>query len=207
MSKIQTMRNPFKDFSLWLLLFSNTVTIFIAMKEDWNILTVLWVYWFQNITIGFFHFVKLLRLQKLSKNESRIDDQPSRLIKNKMDDTALFSLGIYGVFHLIYMLFLIAGSASNAYGMVLLELKYIFLAALVFFINHLLSYLYNRPKDAGEKVIGDPFVRVFPMQFTLIFGLVVDALPLILGLKTISDATMHAVEHRAHRNSNEEEVG
>ena len=46
-----------------------------------------------------------------------------------------------------------------------------------------------------------PYLRIIPMHLTIIIGSSVAAvaLPLFIGLKTLSDAGMHAVEHALFR--------
>jgi hypothetical protein len=213
----QPQRNLFGDLSLWSLLLSNLATIFFATKENWNLLTIMWVYWFQSITIGFFNFIRILQLKEFSTEGFKINDKPAQPTKSTKIFTAFFFLFHYGLFHFIYMMFLLTGILftifTKTYRNVsnFIELKYICLTSLLFFINHLFSYIYNRPKDTKKQNIGSlmfyPYVRIIPMHLTLIsmhltliFGFVlVDALPFFLVLKTFADCIMHIVEHNVLR--------
>ncbi len=210
MSIIQSKRNLLTDPSLWLLLFSNLVTIFFATKEGWNVSTILWVYWFQSITIGFFNFVRILQLKEFSAEGFKINGQPAESTQRTKILTAFFFLVHYGFFHLGYMIFLLAGTFAKPFTQSVgsIEWKLIFLAALLFFINHLFSYFYNRPTDTKKQNIGNlmgyPYLRIIPMHLTAIFGsFFVNALPFFLLLKTFSDAVMHVVEHKVIRKGEE----
>jgi hypothetical protein len=197
-----TRRNIFNDISLWSLLLSNIVTIFLAITEHWNLSTIMWVYWFQSIIIGFFNFIRILQLKKFSTERLIINGQPAQPTQSTKISTAFFFLFHYGFFHLIYLVFLLSNSFIKGHGNTsnLIESKYIFITALIFFINHLFSYFYNRPRDTKKQNIGSlmlyPYARIIPMHLTIIFSSsLVGALPFFLLLKTMADAIMHILEH------------
>jgi len=213
MSIISPKRNLLADSSLWLLLFSNFITIFFATKEGWNLSTIMWVYWFQSITIGFFNFVRILQLKEFSTEGLRINGQSVEPTQSTKIRTAFFFLVHYGLFHFGYMAFLLSGNFAISYGQNfgILELKSIFLTAIIFFVNHLFSYFYNKPKDSRNQNIGNlmfyPYLRIIPMHLTIILGsYYVNALPIFLVLKTFSDAAMHIVEHWVIRKGEEQEI-
>jgi hypothetical protein len=241
----QHQRNLFGDLSLWSLLLSNLATIFSAIKENWNLLTIMWVYWFQSITIGFFNFIRILQLKKFSTKGVEIGNQPAKPTRGTKISIAFFFLFHYGLFHVAYMMFLsfyIIGMLSPKFDRMyidallnaqnlnelkyihdlnfnewryinaptinepnFIEWRYIYLTSLLFFINHLFSYIYNRPKDTKKQNIGSlmvyPYIRIIPMHLTIIFGPVFPnaALPFFLMLKTFADCTMHIVEHNVLR--------
>src|SRR3989344_8399686 len=198
----QSKRNLLNDPSLWLLLFSNLVTIFFAVKEGWNISTIMWVYWFQSITIGLFNFIRILQLKDFSTEGFQINYQPVQPTQRIKIFTAFFFLFHYGGFHLIYFAILVTGKFAEFYGQNFdpIEWKLIFPVILIFFINHLYSYFYNRPRDNKKQKIGTlmfyPYVRIIPMHLTIIFGSAFAIiLPFFLVLKTFADAIMHIIEH------------
>lgn len=206
----QPQRNPFNDPSLWFLLFSNIVTIFFAITENWNLSTLMWVYWFQSITIGFFNFIRILQLKEFSSEGFEINGRPVQPTQSTKIFTAFFFLFHFGFFHFGYLMFLLPDTFTKAYGNILnsVELKYILVTAFLFFINHLFSYLYNKPRDTKKQNIGSlmfyPYARIIPMHLTIIFGSSFgSALPLFLVLKTFADATMHIVEHNVLRKGEE----
>jgi hypothetical protein len=166
----------------------------------------MWVYWFQSITIGFFNFIRILQLKEFSTEGFKINGQPVQPTQETKIFTAFFFLFHYGFFHFVYIKFLLTGTFTKTYVNApnFIELKYIFLTSLLFFINHLFSYFYNRPKDTKKQNVGSlmfyPYARIIPMHLTIIFGSAfVSALPLFLMLKTFADAIMHIVEHNVLR--------
>jgi hypothetical protein len=199
--------NPFRDLSLWLLLASNGVTILLATTQGWNLLALMWVYWFQNIVIGFFNFVRIRQLKEFSTEGFSINGRPAEPTQETKNHVARFFLLHYGFFHLAYFIFLLIFSLNGMFGSVgenalnVADLKYIIPTALLFLGNHVFSYFYNRPRDTGRQKIGSlmfyPYARIIPMHLTIILGAFLGGgLLLFLLLKTLADAIMHIVEHR-----------
>lgn len=208
--KSQPQRNLFDDPSLWFLMLSNFVTIFVATKENWNLSTIMWVYWFQSITVGFFNFIRILQLKEFSTEGFKLNGHVTQPTQGTKIFTAFFFLFHYEFFHFVYFIFLLTGTLTQTYGNRPdpIELKYIFLTALLFFINHLFSYLYNRPRDTKKQNIGSlmfyPYARIIPMHLTIIFSSAFgSALLSFLVLKTFADGIMHVIEHNVLRKGEE----
>ena len=203
----QPRRNPFGDRSLWLLLPANGVTILLALTQDWNLIALMWIYWFQSIVIGFFSFRRIRSLVEFSTAGITINGRPVDPTEETKNYVARFFLQHYGGFHLVYFIFLLVfsqtGMSGSADGSALdsVDLRYILPTALLFLGNHVYSYFYNRPRDSGRQYIGAlmfyPYARIIPMHLTIILGAYLGGgLLLFLVLKTLADAIMHVVEHR-----------
>lgn len=204
--QIQSKKNFLLDPSLWFLLLSNFVAIFFAIKENWPIFTIMWVYWFQSITIGFFNFIRILQLKEFSTQGFKINGQAAQPTNKTKIFTAFFFLVHYGFFHLGYAVFLFTGNNASDTT----EWKYILLTGLIFFVNHLFSYFYNKPRDTKKQNIGSlmfyPYARIIPMHLTILFGFIFTnaiALTVFLMLKTFADGIMHVVEHRVLKKGEE----
>jgi len=188
-------RNLFRDISLWVLLFSNLLVIYFAIKEHQNIITLMWIYWTQSVTIGIFNFVRILSLKEFSTKNFFINDfsvAPTRNIKIK---TAFVFLFHYGLFHIMYLTFLMTKSAN-------IDKNFILYSASLFFINHFFSFLYNRSRDAKKQNIGIlmvyPYARIIPMHLMTFIAPIFGNIGIIffVPLKTLADVAMHAVEHK-----------
>jgi hypothetical protein len=194
-AKSQPRGNLFHDRSLWLLLASNAVTILVAVLQNWDLIAVMRVYWFQSVAIGFTNFLRIRRLREFSTEGFTINGLPVEPTQRGKNRTARFFLLHYGGFHLGYFLFLFLQGSS------LTDLMYTLPVALLFVGNHLYSYSRNRPTDTGRPNIGTlmfyPYARIVPMHLTLVLGFFISS-PLLffLLLKTLADAIMHVVEHR-----------
>lgn len=177
------------DRSLLVLIASNILTIFLAVTEGWSLATIMWVYWFQSVTIGFFNVFRILRAKKKSTTWDRWY-------------SAFFFAIHFGLFHLVYLVFLSTGSKSLVFGQGIgsIDFASVFVPAAVFFVNHLYSYRYNREHDVikqnSSALMLYPYARIIPLHFTIMFGALFGAaLPFFLALKTVADALMHSFEH------------
>ncbi|MDD5383209.1 MAG: DUF6498-containing protein [Candidatus Margulisbacteria bacterium] len=197
------------DPSSWSLIGANLTTLILAVTYQWSLLEMMWIYWFQNVIIGFFNFIRMSTATNLStegfsfkglffkglpfKGLSFLADA-----SDQMKISYFFALH-YGTFHLVYVMFLfgfavepdLLGAASP--GPILFS-------ALIFFGNHLFSFIYNLGRDEGKRSLAGmmafPYFRVFPMHLTILVGaLIPHAMVLFLLLKTGADLGMHMVEH------------
>ena len=55
-----------QDPSMWSLLGSNLLVIFLAVFQGWSVVTIMLIYWTQSVIIGFFTFVRILTLKEFS---------------------------------------------------------------------------------------------------------------------------------------------
>jgi len=194
------------DLSLWLLLFFNLATIYFAVAEGWSLMEIILVYWFQSVAIGFFNVIRILQLKEFTTEGFKINGvQPKPTTATKIT-TAVFFLVHYGTFHFVYLIFIISGALTASEISIFLNLQWgsVALACAVFFINHAVSYYYNKSGDAKILNIGSlmfyPYARILPMHFTIILGAVFgNVLIGFLILKTIADVIMHKVEHAIFR--------
>jgi len=206
----------FTNYSFWLLLITNLITIFFAIRESWEVAVLVWIYWGQNIIIGFFNFLRILSLKEFSTEGFLINNQPVDPTKQTKNFTAYFFLFHYGFFHLIYFIFLFLDrpSTNNTPSNIYLsktELSYILLSIFLFFINHAFSYFFNKDKDSKKQNIGTimfyPYARVVPMHLFLLAAskFPQQLLPIFLILKTLADLLMHSIEHSMARGKNYQE--
>ncbi|MFA6170780.1 MAG: DUF6498-containing protein [Candidatus Margulisiibacteriota bacterium] len=189
------------DPSAWSLFFANLLTIALAVKFNWSLIELMWIYWSQSVIIGAINVIKMRRLEKATGRSSWFF----------MGDTSSFFLMHYGFFHLIYLLFLsiftLAGETPLSNGAPV-QWGWVFITILVFLANHIFSYLYNQERDQSkanlDRLFMFPYARIIPMHLTLILGAAMDViLPgvahapilLFLSLKTIADLVMHKIEH------------
>jgi hypothetical protein len=91
------------------------------------------------------------------------------------------------------------------------ESSCVFFSSIIFFINHLFSFFYNRKKDLKKYNIKNitslPYLRTLPIHFTIFFwflaitlfgetiGIGITLISFLL-LKTLIDVKMHIIEHK-----------
>jgi len=198
MSTLQRITSLWKfDESTLVLILANVVTILMAVFQHWDIKTVLWIYWSQSVIIGIFNFFRIFGLKNFTTKGFKINGRPAQPTAATKRFTAIFFLLHYGIFHFVYLLFLV--SRSRLDSTVIIP---VFIAILAFLVNHAFSFFRNYQKDIVRKqnigkVMFFPYARIFPMHFIIsgsLFGGSV-ALVLFLILKTVADVIMHQVEH------------
>jgi hypothetical protein len=197
-------RSIFLDPSLWLLIASNVIAMVVALKEGWNVSTLMWVYLLQSLIIGFFNFVRIMKLQHFSTEGLLVNGkpvEPTTFIKWQVAFTFLFT---YTFFHvvfafLIYQLHPVFGTPNVE------EFRWIVGTVLLFFASHFFSSLYNHPREEGVQKIGTimayPYFRILPMHLTFFIAASgIAALPVFLVVRAIADVLMHVVMHEKFRN-------
>ena len=200
------------DLSLLILIISNLITIILAITQHWNLISIMWIFWVQSVIIGIFNFIRILTLKEFSTKNFKINDHSVEPTESTKKFTAFFFLIHYGIFHLVYMIFLLSNHAELngipiTYNITLnsSEIMGIIIMGLIFFGNHLFSFIYNYEKDSKKvrnigTVMFFPYARIFPMHLTIAFGLFLindaGSIFLFLILKTIADVIMHQVEHK-----------
>ncbi len=194
------------DNSLRALIGSNVVTIIFAVIENWPLSTVMFVYWAQSVIIGVFHIRRMLDLESFTTDGLKMNGKPVAPVARSKRFVAGFFALHYGFFHLVYFVFVVEAMGDNPTPGGLWALT---AGVAVFAVNHAFSYLENREMDRnGSPNLGTmlflPYARIVPMHLTIIIGASLGggsrlALVFFLSLKTVADALMHVVEHRALR--------
>lgn len=189
------------DPPLLALLVANGVTIVLAVLQHWELGTVLLVYWCQSVTIGLFAFLRIL-------GASGPDEAVGRLRPVRRLYLAGFFAFHYGLFHLVYLVFIVAFALFGTYG--ISDPLAIMAGAGIFFVNHLVSYLWFRGRETRdpEEIFLEPYHRIVPMHLTiiagglaagLVSGFGIDAslamVLVFLALKTIADTWAHVRQH------------
>lgn len=196
------------DNSLRALIASNVATMIIALVEGWSLAPLLFIYWAQSVVIGAFHVRRILNLDEFTTTGLKMNGRPVTPGAEAQRQIAGFFAVHYGFFHLVYMVFVLTGINSDG-GVASGAWWALAGGVLVFAVNHYFSYVQNRELDRqGKPNIGTmlflPYARILPMHLLIVMGATIGgesrtALIIFIVLKTIADAIMHIVEHRALR--------
>ncbi len=194
------------DASALAILAGNLFTIGLALWQGWDLGPLLWVYWCQSVTIGFFNFLRMMKLQDFTTEGLTSNGRPVPETPAGKRSTAIFFLFHYGFFHLAYLVFIAAHGSGFDPG----DWLWVAAGALGFLASHSFSFRYNVAKDLeGRPNLGAmmfiPYCRIVPMHLTIIFGGAMAksqlALLFFLVLKSAADQLMHHVEHAMMRKS------
>jgi hypothetical protein len=186
---------------------TNLVAIGIAWWQHWPLVTLLWPYWMQSVIIGWYSRKRILALRDFSLANTNGFDRGSPEATKRQ--TARFFTLHYGVFHLVYALFLWAFTAGRlrgvpAYHVTPLDLVFMAVLAVSFVLTHRATYQrimaadqQGRPNIGGVMFL--PYLRIVPMHLAIIIGIGAGyhgGMLLFATLKTIADALMHWIEYR-----------
>ena len=205
------------------LIVANLITIILAILGNWELATVMFIYWAQSIIIGFFTVMSLLlvNIPPPAPGQKQPEQQPGGprtiYIQNswvvKFFLAGLFAVP-YGVFHLVYFSFIVV---SGFFGTVHFSDPGIWLSCGLFFANHFYSFIaynYRWPQGSMGVVeqIFQPYKRIIPMHMTIIFGgillLILEVigiqstlpvLVLFLVIKTVADVAAHIDKHQPEK--------
>jgi hypothetical protein len=186
---------------------TNLVAIGIAWWQHWPLVTLLWPYWMQSVIIGWYSRKRILALGGFSLANTDGFDQGSP--EKTKRHTARFFVLHYGIFHLVYALFLWTFTRGGmrgvpAYHVTPLDLAFMVVLTVSFVITHRAAYQrimaadqQGRPNIGGVMFL--PYLRIVPMHLAIIIGLSAGyhgGMLLFASLKTIADALMHWIEYR-----------
>ena len=96
------MKRILSNPSILFLIAGNLYCIWYYKKYPEDFATIVWIYWFQSIIIGFFNFLELLTAKNTIGNITTVNKSPKELSKGC---SAFFFLFHYGIFHLVYFIF------------------------------------------------------------------------------------------------------
>jgi hypothetical protein len=191
------------DPTLWSLLGANLLLLIFYLTGQVDMLALVWVYWGQSVIIGLFNFFRILRLKNFSTKNFYMNGMPVEpTLANKVK-VAFFFAFHYGIFHLVYAVFLSTQTLSS------LQKDFSIFGALpvlagiaLFFMSHLFSFRYHEKLGGKTPNIGGimfyPYLRIIPMHMFIVLGAFAStpAFFLFIILKAVADLGMHIFEHR-----------
>lgn len=198
-------RSLLLDPSLFGLIFSNVLSIVLALVFHWDLSEILWIYWAQNVIIGISNFIRIMSLKEFTTGGLKSNGRPVPETQKAKRDTAFFFLIHYGFFHLVYAVFLGTRNPINLANTE--QTVFLLVAVLGFAVTHGYSLIHNKGDDFRHRkpnlgaLLFYPYMRVLPMHFIILTGAFLDggATPIFMAMKTVADAGMHIAEHALFR--------
>ena len=183
-----------RDISFWLLLFTNLGTFYFAIRDSWDILALIWVYWFQSVIIGVFNVIRIMEAKKFTMKGMTEDGQPVPDTNEARKRLAIFFAFHYGAFHVAYVV-----GFSNFHFTMPNPWHAIWIASVFFLLNHAISYILHRSQERQTLLnVGNammfPYARIIPMHLTAMSGGI--SVFIFVPLKIIADQIMHVVHSR-----------
>lgn len=160
----------FKDSNLLSLIAANLIAIMLVLVFQQDIISVLWLYWWQSITFCLISFIRILRFKRFSaKGINPPMEDNSNTTRNTL---LLFFMFVYGFVHLVYAMFI-----GFAFGLFLehkpIDRLFILIGIVIFVLYQTKELLFTKQSD-DIPLIGTeflkPFKRLIPMHLTIIAG-------------------------------------
>lgn len=181
---------------------SNLIVFWLALRDGWELREIAALYWFQNVLIGSFYFLRLLLLRRFDPSGLLVNRRPIDESGNSQFMVAFFFLVHYGLFHLAYLAFLSERSTARTPVSPGILLG----CAACFLFHHLQVFLRQHSADLRSRpnlgrIMFAPYARVVPMHLALFAGFTFSSgenrLMVGMGLKILADLLMHFFEIRS----------
>ena len=189
------MKKYFSDPSLLFLLAANFYCIWYYQNHRDGFATIVWIYWFQSIIIGLFNVIDLYTIKNYDSANMKLNGEP--ITAKNEGCLALFFMVHYGIFHVVYAIFLMVQQGIDVNGSVLLTVIAGFL------VEGIISF---RQRKQMEKYISLnigvmfflPYLRIIPMHLMILGPVFLgwEASTIFLVLKTIADILSYFLYRR-----------
>lgn len=185
----KSLTNPSSIF----LLAGNLYCIWYYENNGAAFSTVVWIYWFQSITIGFFNFIDLLTVKDYTATPGTMPAQ------NGNGCSAWFFLFHFGFFHLAYFIFILA-----TFGLGSIDKTILLIGVSMFFLESVINFIRHKRMERTMRVnIGVmfflPYLRIVPMHLMILLPAFLGWKPsliflvLKMGMDVLSSILYHAV--------------
>lgn len=185
------MKNLLRYPSLLLLIGFNLYLIWYYQAHPQGFKTLLLLYWFQSIMLGFFTFILMMSVTFF---------QGKREPTMKRDGCLPWFFAFhYGTFHLVYLIFLVMRKDGPVdFGLLKITAAIILLSELMDFIRKW-NPVHSQPTDTGVLMVL-PYLRVVPMHLVILGAAfwAMSHVTIFLVVKTIADIVMYVVTNRIY---------
>jgi len=165
-SMMPMLKKVFSTPAILFLLAGNIYCIWYYENNPGAFPTVVWIYWFQSITIGLFNFLDLLTIKNYDATGLKMNDQP--VTAGNKGCTAWFFLFHFGAFHIGYAVFLLADLGIRS-----VNKKVLLLGIAAFFLEAMINFM--RQKQMERTVTFNlgtmfflPYLRIIPMHLMIL---------------------------------------
>jgi hypothetical protein len=181
--------------SAWVLILSNLFPVFGLIFLDFDILSVILIYWAESGIVGFYGILKMVFIKQptslISSHYTKlkvvgvpVKTQSSILAVSKLFMIPFFMVHFGGFMmgHLIFILVFFAPETSGFFwpfsmlGVAFSYFKTIWIGVLLLFVSHGYSFYVNYLRSGEYNRLGiqtamfQPYKRIIIMHVTLIFG-------------------------------------
>lgn len=179
------MQRSVYSVSFWALMAGNIYCLICFKWYIADFITIIWIYWCQSVIIGLISAVELYLPAPDLKDILSGSNQTS---KGTNGGLALFFIFHYGVFHLVYLVFVAVRFGFVINKEVLLLALSVFLAEALISLNQRRKIILDEIKHTQLTMLL-PYLRVIPMHLTIILPAFMGTNPnlVFIVLKTLVD--------------------
>ncbi len=195
------MVKKYFSLSFLFLLVGNFYCIYYFSTNKDSFDTIIWIYWMQSVIIGLFHFLDLLTLKDFDPTGFKFNNQQVQPGKNGC--VALFFLIHYGIFHLVYGIFL-----STRVGLSGINFHFLLLGIAAFLMESFIDFLHKKRVEQQIHVklgllFSLPYLRIIPMHVFIMIPVLAGNTGSIvfLLLKFVADILSYIAYQRVFRRS------
>ncbi|MBN1263060.1 MAG: hypothetical protein JW991_01760 [Candidatus Pacebacteria bacterium] len=191
--------------SVTALVLTNLIPVFGVLFFNWDLSSILFLYWFENIVIGFYNSLKMIKAEKPNQNGVQKTVFGKTTVNKTREELVGFFILHYGMFTLVHGFFLFGRLINNLQinPILILNTGFLFLThGLSYFQNYLEKKEYQRLSP--EQLISAPYKRVITMHLVVlagsrlilkINGQAIGPLIVLVLVKTTIDFFSHNLEH------------
>ena len=186
-----------KDPSFWSLLVLNLFFIYEYNGDPKQYTSIVWLYWCQSVLIGAYNFFDMLTLKNVNVENLTINNRPATP-RSAKGCLPVFFLFHYGIFHFVYLIFLVIDFKLSD-----TNFSYLKWGIAALFVNLVIQFAQNKikyrdiPRNIGAMFI-TPYLRIVPMHLTILLPKFLGWTPglTFLILKTAFDMIGHLITTR-----------
>ncbi|MCW3121913.1 MAG: hypothetical protein JWQ38_1405 [Flavipsychrobacter sp.] len=191
-------KKALRDPALWILAGTNIYLIWYYFQRPEVFTTLVWLYWWQSVLLGVFNILDMLTIRKAAPLAKGTSDMFA--LKGP---AAAFFLFHYGLFHLVYGIFLRTMKVSGPFEWDLFKPFFIafLFGQIISFVQHKIQQR-KEPADLG-RMFSIPYVRIIPMHLTILIPnfLPFTNLGVFVVLKSFADVLMYMITSKTNKKS------
>lgn len=159
-------RKQFNLSSILLIIAGNVYCIWYYINHPNDFASIVWIYWFQSIIIGFFNFLDLLTIKNYDASDLKMNGKP--VTSDNKGCVAWFFLIHFGIFHFVYAVFLLV-----LFGIQSIDKLVLILGVSVFLLESIMNYIRQKKLERDLQFnIGTlfflPYLRIIPMHMMIL---------------------------------------
>jgi hypothetical protein len=171
---------------------AGNLLLMVSYAFGWiSLAELMWTYWLQSVAIGVFNYRRMMGLEQFTTDGLTSNDRPVPTTPEGKRSTARFFAMHYGLFHLVYLVFLSQNPpAADAW-------PWLTLAAVSLVAGEWNTHRRHRETDPTwapnlGTLLFQPYLRVVPMHFAILAVNAAGAV--LLPMKLLADVGMYLVD-------------